>query len=140
MPTEQQATDTVHGAFNTAWSVNSTYPVVWPNKKPDPEPMKQGNPWVFVRITHKSGRLISLSGATGSKIWERKGQLTCEVHIPTGGGTEQAYTLARLVELAFLGKTLDSVRFRSIQIKEGGNRGNWFLVTVTVDFEYDEIV
>lgn len=140
MPTQQQATDTVYGAFNTAWSVNPTFPVVWPNKKPDIDVMKQGNPWAFVRITHKPGRQTSLSGATGSKIWERKGQLTCEISIPTGGGTEQAYTLARLVELAFLGKTLDSVRFRSIQIKEGGMRGNWFLVTVTVDFEYDEIV
>ena len=140
MPTQQQATDTVYGAFNTAWAVNSTYPVVWPNKKPDTEPMKQGNPWAFVRIAHKTGRQVSLPGVDGKRIWERKGQLVCEIYTPSGEGTQAAYTLARLVELAFLGKTIDSVRFRAIQIKEGGIRGNWFLVTVTAEFEYDEIV
>ena len=154
MPTPQQATDTVYGAFNTAWAVNSTYPVVWPNKKPDTEPMKQGNPWAFVRIAHKTGRQVSLPGVDGKRIWERKGQLVCEIYTPSGEGTQAAYTLARLVELAFLGKTIhlavgktvvagktiDSVRFRAIQIKEGGIHGNWFLVTVTAEFEYDEIV
>lgn len=140
MPTPQQATDTVYGAFNTAWSINPTYPVIWPNKKPNIEPMKQGNPWAFVRIAHKSGRQISLSGEDGTKLWERKGQFVCEVYTPSGEGTEKAYTLAGLVETAFIGKTLDSVRFRSIQIKESGIHGNWFLITVTVDFEYDEIV
>lgn len=140
MPTPQQATDTVYGAFNTAWAVNSTYPVVWPNKKPDTEPMKQGNPWAFVRIAHKTGRQVSLPGVDGKRIWERKGHLVCEIYTPSGEGTQEAYTLARLVELAFLGKTLDNVRFRAIQIKEGGIHGNWFLVTVTADFEYDEIV
>ena len=140
MPTPEQATDTVYGAFNAAWSTNPTYPVIWPNKTPETEPAKQGNPWAFVRAAHKSGRQISLAGVDGKKIWERKGQFFCEIYTPSGEGTQRAYALAKLVESVFAGKSLDSVRFRSIQIKEGGIHGNWFLVNVTVEFEYDEIV
>lgn len=140
MPTEQQAADAIFGAFNTAWSTNPTYPVVWPNKKPDVEVMKQGNPWAFVKVNHASGKKISLNGADSTSLWQRKGMFVCEIYTASGIGTELAYTLARLVEMAFLGKTIGGVVFRGIKIKEGGMHGNWFLINVNVDFEYDEIV
>lgn len=140
MPTREQAVDAIYGAFNTAWSTNPTYPVVWPNKTPEVEVMKQGNPWAFVRIAHGNGRQRTLAGADGTKLWQRRGQFICEISAQSGTGTNQANDLAELVETAFRGKTINGVAFRVIQSREGGMRGNWFLVTVTVDFEYDEVV
>lgn len=140
MPTREQAVDAIYGAFNTAWSTNPTYPVVWPNKTPEVEVMKQGNPWAFVRIVHGDGRQRTLSGADGTKLWQRRGQFICEISAQSGTGTNQAGGLVSLVESAFKAKTVGGVTFRSIRSRESGMRGNWFLVTVTVDFEYDEVV
>lgn len=140
MPTQQQAVDTIFGAFSTAWSVNPTYPVVWPGKTPATEPMQQNNPWCFAKVTHGNGKVISLAGNDGTKIWKQNGSFSCEIYIPSGRGTQDAYTLARLVQQAFIGKEIDGVRFRGIAIKESGIHGNWFLIYVIVDFEYDEIV
>ncbi|MBA3755378.1 MAG: hypothetical protein H0X02_03760 [Nitrosomonas sp.] len=140
MPTEQEAVNTIFGAFNTAWETNPSFLVVWPNKTPEIEVLKQKNPWAFVKIVTGKGRQMSLAGADGKKIWERKGQFGCEIYTPSGEGTVRAYVLARLVESAFIGKTIEKVRFRAIQIKEGGVHGNWFLINVIVDFEYDELI
>lgn len=140
MPTREQAVDAIYGAFNTAWSTNPTYPVVWTNKTPEVEVMKQGNPWAFVKIVHSKGRQKTLAGADGKKLWGNTGQFICEISSKSGTGVNQAGGLVSLVEAAFKAKTVDGVTFRSIQSRENGMRGNWFLVTVTVDFEYDEVV
>lgn len=140
MTTQQQAVDAIFGAFNTAWSVNANYPAVWPGKSPEVEPLKQTNPWTFANIVHEAGKQLSLAGADGKKLWGRKGRFNCEIYVRIGSGTEEAYTLARSVELAFLGKTIDGVVFRSIQLKEMGNHGDWFLICVFVQFEYDEVI
>lgn len=140
MPTTQQAVDAAFGIFSEAWA-DLAYPVMWPGKSNDVVDIALiKTPWVFAKIRHGDGRLITAGGFDGTGIWQRRAQVIFEVYALSGGGTDQAYILARLIEMAFVRKNRDGVNFRGIRIQEEGTQGNWFLVNVTVDFEYDEVV
>lgn len=140
MTTQLQAVDAILNAFNQAWSVNSGFPIVWPDKRPAVDVMKQANPWVIVQLNHRSGNQTSLAGADGTVMWERQGSMYCEIHTKSGEGATQSYSLAELIVKAYQKKTISGVTFRGIATKEIGIRGNWFVMNVTVDFYYDEIV
>ncbi len=124
--------------FKTAWDTTG-FTALYPNVPG--EPPKAQVPWARVTLQHTGGGQGSLSGALGTKKWDRNGVLIVQVFVPNGEGLSQAYSLAKIVTDAYEGVSspLRGVWFRNARINEVGPDGEWFQVNALVDFMYDEI-
>lgn len=140
MPTIQEAVSAIYGQVDAVCGNIPNFLIIWPNKSSSVDPVKQENPWMYVTLNHSTGKQISLAGCDGKSLWSRFGKLRCEIYTKTGIGIDKPYDLAKTIEKGFLAKDIDGVRFRAISINESGIHGNWFLIIVTVSFEYDELI
>jgi len=133
----EAARDETFTMLKTAWD-STGYTVVWPDKggeKPvNPEP------WLQVKLAHSLGTQETLGNHLGQRLWKRRGRLFCQIATPSGDGATEAYGLAKTVGDAFEGKKSPSgIWFVRTSINELGNSGDWYLINVITDFEYNEL-
>lgn len=134
--TYEQARDETLAMFKTAWDTTG-YPVVWPDKG-DSKPTETG-PWAQVKFAHSLGTQESLANHLGERLWKRRGRLFVQIATPSGDGATEGYSLAKTVGDAFEGqKSPSGIWFVRTTINELGNTGDWYLINVITDFEYNE--
>lgn len=98
------------------------------------------DPWARARVQHTAGRQASLSGASGTKRWERSGFLIVQLFTPILQGQSSADSLVGIIRGAFEGySTPSGVWFRNPRISEVGSDGTWYQTNILVDFLYDEV-
>jgi hypothetical protein len=91
-------------------------------------------------VQHTAGRQASLSGASGTKRWERSGFLIVQLFTPILQGQSSADSLVGIIRGAFEGySTPSGVWFRNPRISEVGSDGTWYQTNILVDFLYDEV-
>lgn len=74
-------------------------------------------------------------------LWREDGSLYLHVCVPRGTGSLQARTFSRQLADLFRGQDFAGIRFRQISIgsaEVGDEDGNYYRMTVTVDWERDE--
>jgi hypothetical protein len=133
-----QAVDAMQAKMKTAWDL-TTHPLFYQNvaggARALPEPI---GPWARMFIEHLQGFQATLGGPNFRRF-RRRGNIIVQIFVPSGEGLSEAYTLGKVVTDAFEGQDVSGIWFRNAKINEIGPDGNFFMITATVDFEYDEI-
>jgi hypothetical protein len=144
MPTFKEARDTIASRFTTEFHSRRSEPIGFDNlsrlvatdgslvSKPT------DSAWVHLRIQHGEGSQIS-SGKEQSRRFRQPGVASVQIYVPEGTGDGLAYRIADDVKASLRGQTVDHVRFRSQGMARGGPDGAWWLLTVNVQFDFDEI-
>lgn len=130
-----------------AWT---TTRITFQNEEPDaPWPPVDGSnnllPWVHLEINSDGNRVIG-QGTPGALTWQKQGVIAVHVFVPRGVGTGLAVGYADAIgEIFRAAKFYDGVtagcyvRTWAPDVDSGGSAsddGNWYRVTMTVDFEY----
>lgn len=135
--TFEEAQDEVYGLFKTAWDTTgfiALYPNVAGSVPTTP------TPWARAKATLFNGGDASLSGALGTRRYERQGLFTAQIFVPAGEGLERAMQLAKIVVDAYDGqRTASGIWFRNARVADVGPDGDWYQVNVLVNYEFDEI-
>jgi len=141
MPTFKEARDTIASHFKTEFHARRSEPIGFDNlaqlvdtngnlvSKPN------GSAWVHLRIQHGEGSQIGL-GRT--PLYRQPGVASVQIYVPEGAGDGTAYTIADAVKASLRGQTVSDVRFRSQGMARGGPDGAFWLLTVNVQFDFDE--
>lgn len=145
--TQQQAVDEILNRFNTVWSTTG-WKVAWPDVPLDPvlQKMIAGDdgvelePWarITVRTNLRNQRTF---GSFGNRIYTTQGVLFVEIFTPTGSGMTESYALAELVRDAFEQPAENrlGVWHRECRISENGSEGLWSRLTVTAEWECEQL-
>lgn len=135
--TFEQARDEIMTVFKTAWDT-TTYPAVYEDTKAA-RPSSQ-TPFARPILRHVTGSQASLTGGLGTSRFQREGILTVQIYTPQGSGLTSGYSLVKIVADAFEGTaTPGGVWFRDVRLNEIGADGDFFVINVLIDFEYDEV-
>ena len=116
-------------------AANLGVPVAWPNTtftKPNPPA-----PWLSVDITSHILGPVELAGG----VWQEEGTLFVDVFVPVGTGSAGARTLAKAVSNIFRGLDAGPVVYLGGSIGNGSVAepdGMWWLITVTVQWRYQD--
>jgi hypothetical protein len=144
------ARDAVMGWFTTEWttvldwsglSVNPGTPpfVTYPDDLADTP--QDNSSWVRLKWQTKLGYQATIN-SVGNRRFRTKGTLLVEVRTKLGGGLTDSDVIVNNVQAVFEGQTPggeDTVIFREVTPVEHGPDGEWFLVNVLVNFEYDRL-
>lgn len=117
----------------------SDTPLVFENEE---WPLDEGDPAAFVYV-EIFGNFYSqeLLGDPGNNLWRETGTMQLHVMVPNTTGTRIARTHAKALVSLFKEAEVDGVRFREMSIgagEPGMPSGNYFPMTATVDWEFDE--
>ncbi len=138
-----QAVDDILTVFQTAWAPTG-FVVDYQNVSQANGgfvPPAETTSWARTFINHVRPGVGTLSGATGSQAFDRKGFLTVQIFVPAGEGLSQAHYLGKLVTDAFTRTaTPRQVWFRNQRVKEVGPSGAWYQMNAIVDFNYTEVL
>ena len=131
------AVDEILTLFKTAWDTtgyDAYYESVRDQRQTDT------SPWASVMLRHIAGYQSTLSSSLGSRMFTREGVLTVRIYVHQGEGLQTAYGLAKVVADAYEGGRTDGgAWFRNVRLNEEGRDGEFYLVSVLIDFQYDEI-
>lgn len=132
-----QARDEILTLFKTAWDATGHEAFYEDVKK---QRDNTQDPWAWVILRHATGGQTALNGNAGERMFSRLGFVQVSVYTAIGGGLQDSYDLAKVVADAYEGaSTSGGVWFRNVRINEIGRDGEFFIVNVIVDFEYDEV-
>ena len=138
--TRRAAITEILGLFRTAW-LGAGQPdarVKYDNVGKSSLPPSGNDPWARVVLRHTTARQASLSGASGTQRYERKGILTIQIFVPPGKGLAEAIDIPIIIQDAYEGKTTPGgAWFKGVTVNEIGNDGDFYLTNVIVLFEYD---
>ena len=116
-------------------AANLGVPIAWPNVTFN-KPITPG-PWLAVECTSHTIDPIELSGG----VWSEEGTVYVDVFVPTGTGTDAARTLAKSISNIFRGIYTGPVIYNGGSIGNGSiseNDGMWWVITVTVQWRYQD--
>jgi hypothetical protein len=135
----------IRSRLEAGWT---TTRITYQNERPaEPWPPKTGNvltPWVNLEINHLGSQIWTF-GTDGNRGWRYDGMVHVHVFTPINSGVELAQQYAVTIgELFRAAKFYDDgngnfVRTLAPQVDggdSGSDDGNWFRVTMTVDFTY----
>jgi len=138
-----QAYEDILSLLTTAWVTTagqSASLIKWENVANKSVPPAAGTAWCRATVRHVTSRQASLAGATGTRRFRRTGVLTVSVFYPSGTGLPGDTDLAKIIMDAYEGVTSSNgVIFYDVTINEIGPDGDFYMVNVVANFEYDEI-
>jgi len=139
--TRREAINEILGLFQTAWdAVQNPDLVKYDNVVNDDVPPATQVPWARVALRHTTAEQASLSGASGTRRFERKGILTIQIFEPPGKGLSGATDLPKIIQDAYEGvETANGAWFRDVVVNEIGPDGDFYQTNIVALFEYDEI-
>lgn len=94
--------------------------------------------WCRVVIRQGDSKQTSC-GAPGSRNFRTVGVAMVQIHVPLGGGDGRARALADSLKTAFQGVTVSGVIFKMPSLKGMGRQAQWWQVTVSIPFQFDEM-
>jgi hypothetical protein len=132
-----EAFDAIKTAITSA---GLTQPVVYENER---FPLANSPAaFVFVEVFGTIYEQASIGAEPqASNKWREEGVLLMHVLVPNGTGTDAARTLAKQIANIFRGQEIAGVIFRDASIgagEPGDQDGNYFRMTVRVDWQRDE--
>ena len=134
MTTRTEATDIMMGHVRAMLPLGVA--VVWPMT---PAIVPENTLWIRPSIQHVGGGQASLSGAIGTRRFDRYGMLTIQCFSPVGDGNTDADDLAGSLLNSFEGIRNSQVWYRNIRAIEIGKEGSTVQVNLIADFSYEEI-
>lgn len=150
--TLQETYDEILARFKAAWDTATGGPflVAWPDVPLDPllqqyitgelESTLAIQPWARITI-RPNVRTQKTLGGTGNRLFTRNGILFVEIFTPTGDGMQKGNELCELVQNAFEGISSPyKVWYPETRINVNGVEGLWSRMTVTVEWESEQIV
>lgn len=139
--TRRAAITEILGLFRTAWlgAGQSDSRVKYDNVGKSSVPPSGNAPWARVVLRHTTSEQASLSGASGTQRYERRGILSVQIFMPPGKGLAEAVDLPTIVQRAYEGQTTtNGAWFKDVTINEIGVDGDFYQTNVIAQFEYDE--
>lgn len=116
--------------------------IVWENSAAGQKPAETEEPppaWARVTLQHASGGQASLTGALGTKLYDRRGLLTIQL-FTRYDGLITADAAAESIEDFFINNASDSeVEYFNVVSQEVGEEGPWFQTNIVIDFEYRQV-
>jgi hypothetical protein len=148
--TAQESVDEILERFNSVWITTGPppHPVVWQDApiSADLQKMIDGADGVeltpYARVTVRSNRRKQTTiGQTGARKFEGNGVLFVEIFTPTGDGLVTTRALAELVRDAFETPNVSSYHtwYGEVRTQENGSEGLWSRITVTAEWNYEQI-
>ena len=140
--TPTEARDDLYELVTEAWGDRGPIDYEQVPRSPDdgPIPPLDMVPYIRMKMTHATGRQVTLSNEVGNRRFRRTGVFAVQVFTPQGGSLRDAEELSKLVNDALEGQpTPHGVLIRNVRMGETGSSGAWFQTNVTADFEYDEV-
>ena len=134
MTTRTEATDIMMGHVRAMLPLGVA--VVWPMT---PAIVPENTLWIRPSIQHVGGGQASLSGAIGTRRFDRYGMLTIQCFSPVGDGNTDADDLAGSLLNSFESIRNSQVWYRNIRAIEIGKEGSTVQVNLIADFSYEEI-
>ncbi len=139
--TRRAAITEILGLFRTAWlgASQSDDRVKYDNVGKSSVPPSGNTAWARVVLRHTTSEQASLSGASGTQRYERRGVLVIQIFVPPGKGLAEATDLPTIVQTAYEGiTTTNGAWFRDVVVNEVGPDGDFYQTNVVALFEYDE--
>ncbi len=142
-----QAVDEMLTMLFDAWGASSLTldkTIVWGNVAHDiqgaPDPWSNQTPFLHVQVLHAAGQQVSLRGSRGAKF-EKTGSIIAAYRFPEGGGGNvEALDVIDVLERAFAGKSSpNGVWFRRPTTSDVGTDRTWYVITFSINFQYDLI-
>ena len=137
MTTLNDARKAVYNQFTDNWIVDGTplSPFCFDN-----ETMNGELTWARCSVRSMPGGQSTL-GQKGNRKYHRKGLARVEVYVPPASGLSEADRLCRAAAEMFEGSALAGLKFYDATTAEVGlvDDDRWFLSTVSVNFDYEEI-
>ena len=140
----REARAEIVAAFAPIWTANAVNGGVVPSIHWEGQPFSPPKTaaWVRFSMRHTLSEQASLSGAGGTRRYEKFGTVFVQVFTPlTTGSLVLAEELAAVAKSAFEGvSTVNGIWFTGARISEVGPDSSWFQMNVSANFRYDEIV
>jgi len=140
--TRRAAITEILGLFRTAWlgASQSDARVKYDNVGKTSLPPSGNDPWARVILRHTTAGQASLSGVSGTRMFDRQGILVMQIFVPPGKGLAEAIDLPKIVQDAYEGiETANGAWFRDVVVNEIGVDGDFYQTNVVVLFEYTEV-
>lgn len=118
--------------FETEWDEATDYAFENENFQPTDD-----DPYLLVSVREVGGGQDTL-GAAPNRKFRRRGLITAEIRVPADAGTQVADGLAHDFRTIFEGVTFSEINCFNALMQTFGTNGKWYLVTIDVNFEYDE--
>jgi hypothetical protein len=144
--TQQQAVDEILERFNSVWGPTG-YAVVWPDVPIEPslQKMIDGADGVvlapYARVTVRSNTRKQKTLGQSTRIYTSMGVIFIEIFTPTGDGMVAAYALAEDMREAYEVPNVSSyhVWYGEVKVAENGSEGLWSRLTVTAEWQYEQV-
>lgn len=146
MTTLNEARTDVYTRFTAEWVSGSAplTPYCFDNEKFDPPKDANGGAATWARCSVRSmpGGQETL-GRPGNRKYTRQAIVRVEVYTPPGSGLQPADTLVQAALAMFEGRSLlgSTIKLYDASSAEVGlvDEGRWFLSTIQVYFDYEEV-
>lgn len=130
MTTHAEAIQAIHAAFNAVWPATASK--TFDNVAPDALAAEHAVLWVEDFPEERQETLAPI----GSRSWENRATVVCEIYVAKDVGTRRPGDLADLVRGAYRGKTLAGCIFRGAGRSRVGDVGQHYKVVVRCPFTY----
>ena len=115
---------------------NGQFPIAIDNREFEaPETPEK---WTRIAVRFSSGNQSSL-GQDGNRKFEKRGLVFIQVFTPSGEGTDNNDSLAKLILDLMDGERLDNLWLFNGRINTIGNDGAYFQQNIILDFTFEEI-
>ena len=94
-------------------------------------------PWARLIVNHEAGVQDSL-GPIGSRKYLRRGRVLVQLFGPVDQGLRALDLLADATRDIFEGTRFSGLYFISADVRESGQDGEWYQLTVDAPFDYQE--
>lgn len=159
--TETEAYDHILTTFLQTWNdptdgwdgidgIDAEPYIKWENLKDTRDVDSNGDPrkdepWLEIYTRPQDSDQVGIGAATGSGLYEAVGLLVVDIYVPVKTGLKFASELSTLCKRPFRGKrgygAGSGITFPRVRSQRRGvERDRWFVTSVLVDYEYNEVV
>jgi hypothetical protein len=133
--TQNEARESIYSAFFNIWGNAPVTEYTFDNEKFTPP---SSAPWVRLSVRHMVFSQETL-GKIGIRKFMRTGKVFVQVFTPQDIGTQEADILVDQVRAIFEGQILSGpIWFKNADVTENGVSNGWYMVTVSIDFQYED--
>jgi hypothetical protein len=135
--TPNAAREVIYAAFVSDWDVGPLSEYTFDNEIYTPPP---DAPWVRVTVRHMISGQETLGG-TGTRKFTRTGKVFIQIFTLQDSGTQLADVFVEKAKSIFEGRVFPGpLWFKDANVMENGADGAWYGITVSIDFQYEDVL